>query len=356
MFGITQASGNKGFVRYLKNTSWMMAERLLRIISGLLVGLWIARFLGPEQFGILSYVLAFAALFGGISKLGLDGIVVRSLVNYPDKHASYLGTAFWLKICGSLGAMALMLAILPFTSNDARTNVFILIIAAGMVFQSFEVVDFYFQSQVRARTVSICKATQLAISSCAKIYMVISSAELLYFVVIVFFDCFVLALCYVLAFKHSNNRMFYAHFDLGTARELLRASWPLMFSAIVVTVYMKIDQIMVKEILGEYEVGIYSAAVKLSEVFYFLPVIVCSSLFPAIIEAKQRGDKIYLERLEKLYKLMFWLALAIALPMSIAGEDLVVMLFGEEFAEAGPVFAIHIWASIFVLKSLKNYI
>ena len=111
-----------------------MAEQILRILAGLFVGIWVARYLGPEQFGLFSYVLAFTALFGGIAKLGLDGIVVRELVNHPERRGIYLGTAFWLKFIGAIFVMGVLAAIVPFTSNDSVTNSFIFIISAGLVF------------------------------------------------------------------------------------------------------------------------------------------------------------------------------------------------------------------------------
>ncbi|MBE0472510.1 MAG: oligosaccharide flippase family protein, partial [Methyloprofundus sp.] len=213
-------------MRYFKNTSWMMGEQLLRIIAGLFVGIWVARYLGPEQFGIFSYALAFTAIFGGIAKLGLDGIMVRELVNNPANRDVYLGTAFWLKILGAFIVISLMAAIVPFTSNDATTNLFIFIIASGLVFQSFEVVEFYFQSQVLAKIVSICKVIQLALSSMIKIYLVLSEAELIWFVLVTAFDALSLAVSYFIAYKVRKNPAFYKHFDLSIAKQLLKDSWP----------------------------------------------------------------------------------------------------------------------------------
>ena len=154
---------NEEFIRYFKNTSWMTAEQLLRIFSSLFVGVLVARYLGPEQFGVLSYVLAFITIFGGIAKIGLDAVVVRELVNNPEKRNIYLGTAFWLKVFGAFAVIILMGVIVPMTKNDATTNLFIFIIALGMIFQSFEVVEFYFQSQVRAKIVTACKVIQLTL-------------------------------------------------------------------------------------------------------------------------------------------------------------------------------------------------
>ncbi|SDU77464.1 flippase [Pseudomonas sihuiensis] len=339
---------HQGFRRYAANTSWMMAEQMLRIIAGLLVGIWVARYLGPQQFGLISYVLAFTAIFGGIAKLGLDGILVRELVNHPEKRDTYLGTAFWLKILGAFIVMGVMAAIVPFTSNDATTNLFIFIIAAGLVFQSFEVVEFYFQSQVFAKIVSICKVIQLALSSIIKIYLVLTEAELIWFVLVTAFDALSLAVSYFIAYQLRKNPAFYKHFDLSIAKQLLKDSWPLIFSAIVVSIYMRIDQIMIKEMLGEYEVGIYSAAVRLSEAFYFIPVLITTSLFPAILNAKNQSDELYKERLQRLYTFMIWMAIAIAFLMTFLSDWVVLLLFGQAYQEASHVLVLHIWGILFV--------
>lgn len=351
---IRALKNHAGFIRYFKNTSWMIGEQFLRIISGLFVGIWVARYLGPEQFGLFSYVLAFTAIFGGIAKLGLDGIMVRELANHPEKRDTYLGTAFWLKILGAFIVMGLVAAIVPFTSNDATTNLFIFIIVAGLVFQSFEVVEFYFQSQVLAKIVSICKVIQLALSSIIKIYLVLTEAKLFWFILVTAFDALSLAISYFIAYKLRKNPAFYKHFDPSIAKQLLKDSWPLIFSAIVVMIYMRIDQIMIKEMLGEYEVGIYSAAVRLGEAFYFIPVLITTSLFPAILSAKNQSDKLYKQRLQWLYTFMVWFAIAIALPMTFLSDWLILLLFGQAYQEAGQVVMIYIWASIFVFLGMAS--
>ncbi|MBE0472147.1 MAG: flippase, partial [Methyloprofundus sp.] len=140
----------------------------------------------------------------------------------------------------------------------------------------------------------------------------------------------------------------YKHFDLSIAKQLLKDSWPLIFSAIVVMIYMRIDQIMIKEMLGEYEVGIYSAAVRLSEAFYFIPMLITASLFPAILNAKNQSDELYKQRLQRLYTFMVWFAIAIALPMTFLSDWLILLLFGQAYQEAGQVLMIHVWSMPFV--------
>ena len=328
-----------------------MGEQFLRIIAGLFVGIWVARYLGPEQFGLFSYVLAFTAIFGGIAKLGLDGIMVRELVNHPENRDVYLGTAFWLKVIGALIVMGLMAAIVPFISNDATTNLFIFIIAAGLVFQSFEVVEFYFQSQVLAKIVSICKAIQLALSSIIKIYLVLTEAELIWFVLVTTFDTLSLAISYFIAYQLRKNPTFFKHFDHSISKQLLKDSWPLIFSALMVSIYMKIDQVMIKEILGVYEVGIYSAAMRLIESTYFIPAIIVASLFPSIISAKSKSEELYLSRIRRLYFTFFWISIVIATFLFFISDQFIVYLFGVSYTDSVQVFSVAVFLLVPIFLS-----
>ena len=282
-----QAKTHQGFLRYFANTSWMFVEQILRIIAGLLVGIYVARYLGPEQFGVYNYAAAFVALFGSIARLGLDGIVVRDLVNHPQERNVYLGTAFWLKLIGAFVALGLLAIAVQFTSNNATTNLYIFIIASGLIFQSFDVMDFHFQSKVLSKYVSISRLTQLALSSILKLYLIFIQADLFWFVMVSLVDQISLALSLAYSYWRQKIGSFLGRFDLGVAKTLLRNSWPVILSGIAISLYMRIDQIMIKEMLGEKDVGLYSAAVRLSEAWYFVPVIIATSIFPAIINAKK---------------------------------------------------------------------
>ncbi len=348
------AKTHHGFRRYFASTSWMFAEQLLRMVAGLLVGIWVARYLGPEQFGVFSYAIAFSAIFSTIAKLGLDGIVVRDLVREPNKRDTYLGTAFWLKLGGAIITLAAIAFSVQLTSNDRTTNLYIFIIASGTIFQSFEVIDFYFQSKVLSKFVSLCKMTQLLLSSLLKIYFVLTGADLFLFVVVSLVDQATLAVTLYIAYRYQKLGNFYRHFDLATAKQFLRDSWPLIFSSLVIMIYMRIDQIMIKEMLGEREVGIYSAAVRLSEVWYFIPMIITSSLYPAIVSAKKVSEELYYARLQRLYTFMVWMAIGIALPMTFLSDWLVTLLYGEAYKEAGQVLMIYIWTGLFVFFTVAR--
>ena len=320
----------------------------MRIIAGLFVGIYVARYLGPEQFGVYSYAVAFVALFGTVAKLGLDSIVVRDLVNHPQERNLYLGTAFWLKLIGAFLTLGLLAAAVQFTGNDATTNLYIFIIASGLIFQSFDVVDFYFQSKVLSKYVSICRLIQLALSSVLKLYFIFIQADLFWFVLVSLIDQISLAITLAFAYWRQKIGSYFGRFDLGTAKALLKSAWPLIFSGIAIGLYMRIDQIMIKEMLGEREVGLYSAAVRLSEAWYFVPVVITTSLFPAILNAKNISSELYNSRLQRLYTFLMWIAVAVAVPMTFISDWLVTLLYGDAFEESGKVLMISIWGGVFV--------
>ena len=351
-----------GFMRYLKNTSWLLVEKILRMVVGVFVGIWVARYLGPEKFGIFSYALSFVGIIAGFSRLGLDGIVIRELVKDERRRDDLIGTAFWLKLLGAILVFVILAIAINFTSNDHYTNTLIFIIASATIFQSFNVVDIYFQSKVLSKYVVYANIISLFFSSLIKIGLILNEAPLIAFAWVVLFDSFILALGFIYFYIKQKNLTLYAEhltlfdwkFNKITAINLLKDSWPLILSGIVISIYMKIDQVMIKEMLGSEAVGLYAAAVRLSEAWYFIPVVIASSLFPAIINAKKKSEELYRVRLQKLYGLMVWIALAIALPMTFLSDWLVDLLYGEQYSQAGSVLMIHIWAGVFIFLGVVN--
>jgi len=144
------------------------------------------------------------------------------------------------------------------------------------------------------------------------------------------------------------------YFLLQKAKKLLKDAWPLIFAGMVVSVYMKIDQIMIKEMLNAKAVGIYAAAVKLCEAWYFIPAAVMASLFPAVIEARKKSESLYEDRIQKLYDLMVWGTILIALPIALLADWLTMTLYGEVFFDAANVLRIYIWSSLFVSLGIAS--
>lgn len=351
---INELKNRQGFMRYFKNTSWLLGEKILRMAVGLFVGIWVVRYLGPEQFGLLSYAQSFVFLFTAFATLGLDGIVVRELVKDESKRDELLGTAFTLKLIGAVIVLLMLTLIINIMSADTQTKLLIIIIASATLFQSMNVVDFYFQSKVLSRYVAFANTLTLFVSSVVKIWLIVNDAPLVAFAAVVLLDSVVLSLGFLYTYLKVGGEITQWTFNKHIALNLLKDSWPLILSGLVVSIYMRIDQVMIKEMLNAEAVGQYAAAVRLSEAWYFIPMVIASSLFPAIIEAKKQSEELYCERLQKLYDLMVWLAIAIALPMTFLSDWVVGLLYGGQYSQAGSVLMIHIWSGIFVFLGVAS--
>lgn len=338
--------GSESFKKYLKNTSWLFTEKIIRLVISFGVGILIIRYLAPEEFGLLSYAMSYVGIFASISSLGIDSILTRELVKEPHRKDYLLGTAFTLKLIGAVIATVLLVVILPLTTNDSFTNLMILIIASATFFQSFNVIDFYFQSKVLAKYSVFAQSSSFLLSSIIKVLLIVFKAPLIYFAVVILVEALLLAVGFIIVYSSQKLKITDWRSNKSLAFQILNDSWPLILSGVVIAIYMKISQVLIKEMLNETQVGYYGAAVRLCEAWYFVPLAITASLFPAIVNAKIISEKLYLSRLQKLYDLMAWIAILIAFPVSIFSDSITTILLGKNYLPSSPVLAIYIWAGV----------
>jgi polysaccharide transporter, PST family len=349
-----QLADRPGLRRIVVNTGWLFADRILRMGVGLMVGVWVARYLGVEQFGLFSYVAAFVALFSTLSTLGLPSLVIRSITHEPEQRATILGTTFWLQLAG--GIITLFAAIgtmFILRHDDYRMLSLVAILASAAIFQAFETIDLWFQSQVQSKYTVFAKNTAFLIMAIVKVVLIQRHAPLLAFAGATLAEAAIGAIGLIIFYRFQGNSLLAWRWSLPLAKRLLRESWPLILSGFTIMIYMKVDQIMLGQMIGDQAVGIYSAATRISEVWYFIPTAIAASVAPGIYAAKQALDQsLYYRRIEQSLQVLSLIAILIAVPMTFASGRIVTGLFGPEYAAAGPILAIHIWAAWFVFTGV----
>lgn len=338
--------GSETFKRYFANTSWMFAEKIFRTLVAFFVGILVARYLGPDKFGLFNYAISFAGLFTSFANLGLDSIVIRELVKTPEKRDEILGTVFRLRVVGSFVTIGLV-SLTAFLIHEPTFNLLlIVIIASATIFQSLGVVEQFFQSRVEAKYNVFAQSTSFFIASVLKVLLVLFNQPLLYFAIVQTLESLFLAIGYYTVYRKNNLTLLNWRFNSKTAVMLIKDSWPLVLSGVVIAIYMKIDQVMIKNFMEIKDVGYYAAAVKLCEAWYFVPMAISTSVFPAIVNAKQISEKLYLSRLQKLYDFLAAVAIAIAIPVTFLSDFIINILFGIKFQPASSVLTIYIWAGV----------
>jgi O-antigen/teichoic acid export membrane protein len=333
----------------ITNTGWLFADNILRMGVGLLVTIWVTRYLGPEQFGLLSYATAFVMLFSSVALLGLEGVVVRNIVRTPSSRNEILGSAFVLKLAGGILASSLtMAAILLLRPMDHLIRLLVGITTLGLVFQVFGTIDYWFQSQVKSKCSAIARSATYLITCAVKVVLILLNAPLVAFAWAGLADIVLGSLGFVIAYRATGQQMINWRATLSMSKELLRDSWPLILSDVVILIYMRADKIMIGEMVGSAELGIYSVAALVAEALYFIPTAVSSSLFPSVVEAKSVSEELFYRRLQQFYNLMAFLAYAVALPVTFLAGWGVPLLFGAAFTRAGAMLVGLVWAGMFI--------
>lgn len=349
-----ELKSHEGFRRYFLNTGWMFSEKILRLVAGLFVGAYVARYLGPAQYGLLNYVISLVSLFSVVATLGLDNIIVRELVNDDSRLDRILSTGLTLRLVASSVVFAVLVGFVIATDTDPGTLTLALIIGAGMFFESFGIIDYFFQSRVWSKYAVWSQMISMIVVSVIRVVLVIQKAPLVWFAVSYSLDLFVLAIGLVSFYVKSQRNFFGFQFDASIGRGLIRDGWPLILSSLAVTVYMKISQVMIQWMLGSEASGNYGVAVRLCEAWNFIPIAICASVFPAILNAKQASEELYKSRLQRLYDLMVIISVGIAIPMTFLSGFIVRILFGEAYTDSAGIIVLYIWSSVFVFLGVAN--
>ncbi|WP_417336329.1 flippase [Halobacteriovorax marinus] len=342
---------NKELIMYAKNTSWLFLDKIVRMGVGFIIIVSLTRYLGAEKYGILSYSQSLVNIFLSFATLGLDTVLVRELVNKIDDEEKLLGTGFILKLIASTFSIGIILFLNYIILNEDQSKTLTTIICFTMLFQSLSVIDSYFQSKVMSKFIVIVNTISFLISSLVKLLLIFFEFDLIWFAYALLFDSIVLSLGYVSVYTSKRSSLLNWRFDIYVAKKLFKMAWPLALVAISAFIYTRIDQVMIKHIIGNEAVGNYAAAIRISELLYFIPIVITTSIFPKIIQEKSSNETRYLYLLGRLYKLVTWVSIPIAITISLLSREITQLLYGNQFTDSANILAILAWGIVFTAIS-----
>jgi len=352
---LNKFENSASFKAILENIGWLFFDKFLRMGVGLIVGLWVARYLGPEGFGLINFGLAFTGMFAIVSTLGLSEIVVRDLVKEPENTNITLGTATLIQFIGGvIGYILTIFVILYLRPEDTTAKTVVAILGAGLLFKASDTAKYWFESKILSKYVVWVQNIIFILISIFKIILILTKASIIYFALAIFIESAIISIIIFIVMDKTGQAISNLKFKFKRAKILLLDSWPLAISSLAIMIYMKIDQIMLGQMIGDNSVGIYSAALRLSEVWFFIPMSITASLFPSILKSKQHSEKKYLERFQKLFDIMLYISLLLAVPMTFLSSPLIELLYGHAYVESGIVLGIHIWTSVFVFMGVAG--
>ena len=341
----------------LANISWLAGERVVTLGVSTVASVWVARYLGPDGFGMLSYAISFVTLFGFLAYLGLDSIVTKELVASPEERGGVMGTAFVMKLIGATVACLLIALALVVQDSSIERRWVVVVASASLLFDAVSVIDLWFQSKVASRYAVYARSSALVVAAITKVALILSGATVLAFAGVFAGQAALQAIVLVGAYVRTGGGIRGWRIRPAIAKQFLVKGWPLIISSAGALMYLKMDQVMLGQMSADAEVGIYAAAAKLSELWYFVPAILASTVFPGLIKARH-NEELYKNMIQKYLNLSVIISYIIVVSMLMIGGVLIDIAFGDSYSDANSVLRIHILAmpAVFMGGILSKWI
>jgi O-antigen/teichoic acid export membrane protein len=336
------------------NVYWAVLGKVVNVVSGLLVGIIVARYLGPDQFGLMNYVISYVMLFSVLSTFGLDGIEIRELSKHNANTDTILGTAFSIRIVFAAITILLILGTLFVFESDRYTFAMVMVYSLSLVCGALNIIRNYFTSIILNEYVVKTEISRTLIGSGIKVILLLNHCSLTWFIIASTFDFVLVGGGYLYSYRKKAGPVLAWRLDFSVARMLIKESFPLLLSGAAVIIYQKIDTVMIRNMLDNASVGQFSVAAKIMELAIFVPLMIAQSVTPLLVKAHQEDMIRYRAKRQQFMDIMVWSAIAMAFVMSVMAAPTIRILYGEKYLGAIPVLQIMAWKSVFIALSAAS--
>lgn len=322
------------------NIFWAMTGKIVNMAGALLVGILVARYLGPAQYGLMNYVISYVALFTVISNFGLDDIEIRELSRQPDKKDYILGTCIRIRFGFALLAFLLIVATLLIFRTDTFTSVMIIVYSVTLFTGCFNLIRNYFTSIVKNEYVVKSEITRTIIGACIKIVLLWIKAPLEFFIAATMFDTILVASGYCISYKRTVGKISNWKYDPSIVSFYIKEAFPLVLSGAAVIIYQRIDQVMIGNMIDKESVGYFATAGKFLDLILFLPMVLTQTITPLLVKAKERAQKEYEYKKQQFVSIVVWVAILLAVFVSLFAYWLIHFTYGDKYLLAVPILQI----------------
>jgi len=335
---------------YLANTSWILASRVATLTSAFFVTAMTARHLGPAEFGILSYAISLTGLFAITIHLGLSGLTVREMVRHPTEIHYVMGTVLAMKFSAALLAFSSLTVVTILTeSTNTIVPFVILLVGIRLFLNPLQTFHQWFEARVEARYIAFAQSISAVVCILLTLILVYLNADIIFFAINALFH-FTFTEVLVLAFFLTRSSVAISTFSasLARAKTLFKQGWPIFIGSVFAVIYLKADQVMLRWLVGDHEVGQYAVAAALSEAWYIVPVALVTSFFPKLIGQAQENSGMYRRNLQHILDALLLIAVFVAVLVTVFAQTIVAVLFGDAYLRSADILTIHVWGAIFI--------
>lgn len=322
------------------NLFWAMTGKIVNMAGALLVGILVARYLGPNQYGLMNYVISYITLFTIISNFGLDDIEIRELSKYPEKKNLILGTCIRIRLTFTTFALFLVIATLFVFRTDKFTTSMILLYSATLYTGCFNIIRNYFTSIVKNEYVVKSEILRTIIGAGIKIVLLWIKAPLEFFIAATIFDTFLVASGYIISYRKTVGYISEWEFDKSRVSFYIQEAFPLVLSGAAVIIYQRIDQVMIGNMIDNESVGYFATAGKFLDIILFLPMVLTQTVTPLLVRAKERNNEEYNQKKQQFLNIVVWISIILSISVSLCAYWLITLTFGKKYLLAVPILQI----------------
>lgn len=330
-----------------KNAGWLIGGHIAQMLISFIVSILTARYLGPDNYGLISYGTAYISFFTSFCTLGINAIIVKELINNRENEGKIMGTAIGLKAISSfLSAITIVLLVFFIDKGDPVAIKVVAICSLGLILKVTDVFTYWFQSYLKSKITAIVGLIGYLVISIYKVILIVTMQSVYWFAFSTSLDYFLVGFILWLIYKKQKGQKLV--FSRFYAKKLLKSSWNFILPSLMVSIYAQTDKFMLKQMLGDSEVGFYATAVALTNMWGFVMQAIIDSLNPSIMEDhKANNREKYIQKNKLLYAIVFYVSMIVSLLYCLLSKPMIYILYGEAYLPAYMPLCVITWYSAF---------
>ena len=328
--------------KVVKNASWIIVGKIIQMILSLFIGLLTARYLGPSNYGLISYAAAYVSFFTCFCTLGINSVIVKELIDNPGEQGMVIGTSLTLRLISTiLSAIMILCIVLIVDAGETETILVVLFSSIGVIFHIMEVFNYWFQAKLMSKVTAVATLVGYIITATYRLYLVIMGKNVVFFALASSVDYICIGVLLLWAYKKKNGQRLKFSWDYG--KFLLSKSHHFILPALMVSIYGQTDKIMLKYLMGTAEIGYYATAVNLCNMWTFVITAIIDSMYPIIVEAHKQSENEFNRKNKILYASIFYVCTIVSLIFTVFGEFIISILYGNAYLPAVAPLRIVTW-------------
>ncbi|MCQ8879467.1 flippase [Pseudoalteromonas shioyasakiensis] len=333
------------------NSLLLIFEKVILLGLSFINSILLARLAGPTIFGEFSYILSFASFFAPLAVMGLNNIITKYIAKHPRNSHYYISSALKIRLTGAILAIVLAAII---TFNFAHKNSspeLIVMLVAMQGFSLFYVIEYYYLAKRQVGILLTLRLTALLLTNTLKLIAILNNATLTTLVILQGLEYVIIGCSYYFTYLYQqHHKVLKKRPTRSTYLALFHKGKWLLSSGIAAILYLKIDQIMIAQLINSEAVAYYAAAAKLSEFWYVFPVLIANVFTAQLSRYKFKNQDRYTQLLCQLISLITLAALILSAIIWLISEPLVLLLYGEVYQQSAAILSVHIFACIFIFQ------